>query len=297
MNPNNLVVCADIGGSHITACLLNLETKQLITSSMSRLHIDSFADADKIIADWSKCIAEAMGGQAVKKVCLAMPGPFDYEAGICLIKDQGKYPHLYNLNIKELLGTSLGLTANDVYMNNDAACFLQGEVFSGSAVGYTSVIGITLGTGLGTAVCRKGVAHSADLWSLPFRESIAEDYISTRWIVKKYFELTGKEITGARQLTELISQDPNATAVFEEFGTSLGRFLVEFIKLEKPEIIVIGGNIAKAYAYFKEPVENEIRKEDTQVKIVTSVLGEDAMMIGAGGGWYMQEEWKVESGE
>ena len=64
-----------------------------------------------------------------------MPGPFDYEAGICLIRDQNKYPMLYGLNVKEHAGAGLAINADDIYINNDAACFLQGEVFCGSVSG------------------------------------------------------------------------------------------------------------------------------------------------------------------
>ncbi|MBV4358213.1 ROK family protein [Pinibacter aurantiacus] len=295
MRLDNLVVCADVGGSHITSCLLDLETRQLVKSSEVRLHIDSHAEADKIIADWSKCIAQSIGSHNVKKVCLAMPGPFDYEQGICLIQGLDKYPHLYNLNVKDLLGKSLGYSASDIYLNNDAACFLQGEVFSGSAKGYKTVIGVTLGTGLGTAVCRDGSAYSADLWSFPFKGTIAEEYISTRWFVKRYFELTGKEITGARELSTLIPNDQNASMIFEEFGHNLGSFLTAFMEKEQPEAIVIGGNIAKAYAFFGDTMENEIRKVNKDVMVTTAILGEDAMMIGAGGGWYMQLQQLVNS--
>lgn len=293
MQSNNLVVCADVGGSHITSCLLDLETRQLIKSSEARLNINSHAEADKIISDWSKCITQSTGNHHVRKVCLAMPGPFDYEAGICLIKGLDKYPHLYNLNVKDLLGKALGFSAKDIYLNNDAACFLQGEVFSGSAMGYNTVIGVTLGTGLGTAVCRDRFAHSADLWSFPFKGTIAEEYISTRWFVKRYLEMSGKTITGARELSTLVPKDPNASLIFEEFGHNLGCFLVAFMEQEKPEAIVIGGNIAKAYSFFKDNMEDEIRKANKEVVITTAILGEDAMMIGAGGGWYMQRELEI----
>ncbi|MDI3318341.1 ROK family protein [Pinibacter soli] len=294
MQSNNLVVCADVGGSHITSCLLDLETRQLIKSSEARVAIDSHAEADKIISDWSKCIGQSIGNSHVQKICIAMPGPFDYEVGICLIKGLDKYPHLYSLNVKELLAQALGFSAKDIYLNNDAACFLQGEVFSGSAMGYNTVIGVTLGTGLGTAVCRNGLAHSADLWRFPFKASIAEEYISTRWFVKRHFEMSGKKIIGAHELSTLISKDPNASIIFEEFGHNLGCFLAAFMEKEKPESIVIGGNIAKAYSFFKDTMENEIRKVNKEIVITTAVLGEDAMMIGAGAGWYMQTKVEEE---
>ena len=68
-------------------------------------------------------------------------------------------------------------------MMNDASCFLKGEVFGGAAKGYNHVIGITLGTGLGSATFKNGVVYDGDLYYTPFKESTAEDYLSTRWFI------------------------------------------------------------------------------------------------------------------
>jgi glucokinase len=43
------------------------------------------------------------------RIGISMPGPFDYENGICLIKGQNKYEALYGLYIKGLLADKLGI--------------------------------------------------------------------------------------------------------------------------------------------------------------------------------------------
>ena len=67
------------------------------------------------------------------KIGIAMPGPFDYENGICYIKGLDKYESLFNLNVKEMLAQQLNIERSDIYMMNDASCFLKGEVFGGVA--------------------------------------------------------------------------------------------------------------------------------------------------------------------
>src|SRR5690349_3506193 len=129
---HSIVIGADIGGSHITAAQIDVTDRQLINASLVRMHVDSMAPAQQVIDVWAACIKQAMQNTPVAKICLAMPGPFNYEEGICLINDQNKYPQLYELNVKTMLAQALGIQPSAIYINNDAACFLQGEVFCGS---------------------------------------------------------------------------------------------------------------------------------------------------------------------
>ncbi len=94
------------------------------------MHVDSMAAAQEVIGVWATCIKQAMGQEPVEKICLAMPGPFNYEEGICLISDQNKYPQLYKLNVKNMLAQALEIQPAAIYINNDAACFLQGKCFA-----------------------------------------------------------------------------------------------------------------------------------------------------------------------
>ncbi len=79
---------------------------------------------------------------------------------------------------------------------------MEGEVFGGCAQGFKSAFGVTLGTGLGTTFFNGEFATDEDLWDSPFRNSICEDYLATRWFVNHYKELTGEEISGTKDLLD-----------------------------------------------------------------------------------------------
>jgi glucokinase len=288
MTSHSIVIGADIGGSHITAAQIDLTDRRLIASSLVRLHVDSMAAADEVIAVWAKAIKQAAQKTEFQKICLAMPGPFDYEEGICLISDQSKYPALYALNVKELLGVALNIQPSAIYINNDAACFLQGEVFCGSVSGFENVISVTLGTGLGTALYENGRARSADLWNMPFLDGMAEEYLSTRWFVKQYAAITGKQISGVRELAGLAMADTLIKDLFVEFGKNLAAFLNRFIQQTGAEAVVIGGNIAQSYSLFKDALLAGVKSRSPNVTITTSLLGEEAALVGAGSFWYQQ---------
>lgn len=289
MTDDSIVIGADIGGSHITAACVDLGKKQMIASSLSRCHVDSLAAAQQVISEWAHCIKASAGNGAFKKICLAMPGPFDYEAGVCLIQDQSKYPMLYGLNVKKLLAEELDIAVDNIYINNDAACFLQGEVFCGSVSGFDNVIGVTLGTGLGSAVYENGLARSADLWQMPFENGIAEDYLSSRWFVKYYSAATGGQINGVKELAALAPADNVVNGLFDEFGKNLAIFLNRFIDDTGAKAVVIGGNIAQAFPLFKNTLITGVQRRYPGVIIAASELGEQAALIGAASFWRHQQ--------
>ncbi|MBE7171594.1 MAG: ROK family protein [Williamsia sp.] len=277
-------VGVDIGGSHITAALIDLEHRVIVPGTLARQKLDPHGSAEEIIAVWSKAIREAQGGEPVKKVGIAMPGPFDYAVGISLIRNQNKYDALYGVNVKQLLAQALSISSGDIRLENDAACFLQGEAFAGAANGFDRSIGLTLGTGLGSARCRHGRAESLDLWNAPFKDTIAEDYISTRWFVNRYVQLTGKEVRGVKELVALAEHEPAVKQVFDEFIINLQHFLQTIIQDETPQVLVIGGNIAHAYALFEKAIQHT-KEEHHHVHIRKAELGETAAILGAASLW------------
>ncbi|HEY0271808.1 MAG TPA: ROK family protein, partial [Chitinophaga sp.] len=123
---NNVVLGIDIGGSHITAALVNLDTRNVVEDSWRRTRVNSMGTAQEIIHEWCVVITEIFDAYqpAQKKLALAMPGPFDYQAGISLMQNQQKYDALYGLNVKELLAAACGVPVTNIHLINDAACFL-----------------------------------------------------------------------------------------------------------------------------------------------------------------------------
>jgi len=291
---SNYFIGADIGGTHCSTALVDLQQKKIVSSSFARTAIDASAEAGEIITAWSSCILSAKKNADTGAVCLAMPGPFDYERGISLMQGQHKYEKLYGLNIKELLAHKLQVPATDIFMDNDAACFLHGEVFAGAAARHAdeTVIGITLGTGLGSAIYKQGAAKNANLWCMPFQEGIAEDYLSSGWFIQRFRELTGIVVPGVKELAQLVTTNEKAKLVFLEFGSHLAQFLLQFIQMEQPAAVCIGGNISKAFALFGNAVRDAIGRQYPHITIEPSLLGEEGVLLGAVGSWFFKQQQK-----
>lgn len=280
---DSFVLGIDIGGSHLTAALVNEATRKSVPDSYTRLRVNSNGTAEEILNTWTSAIRDIYATHPVKnkRVGIAMPGPFDYDKGISLIKGLDKYESLYKLNVKELLSEKLGIPVASILMMNDAACFLRGEVYYGAARGYTDVIGITLGTGTGSAMHHNGITEDANLGPSPFMDSIADEYFSTRWFVKRYAARSGNTVKDVKTLTERYANDENAKVVFSEFVKNLAVFLEGFVHAEKPQIIVMGGNIAQSASLFLDDLVAQLAAKGIKIPIVNAQLGEEAAILGA----------------
>ncbi|MBC7566412.1 MAG: ROK family protein [Pedobacter sp.] len=274
----------DIGGSHITAAHVDCTSYSIIDSSMKRERVFSMDDAETIFNSWASVLSSLIvkEGDDRTKIGIAMPGPFDYKEGICLMKGQEKYDALYGMNVRTILSERLGISGDDILFINDAEAFLRGELAAGAASDFDRAIGITLGTGLGSTSNCNGEVVDMNLAFYPFLDSIAEEYISTRWFLKRYKELTGKEIKNVELFLNTDCSDTKAS-IFDEFATNLSSFLNDFIADQKPQVLVIGGNIAKTWDHFIEPLKKRIT--DKSVVIRRTEMWEDAALVGAACTW------------
>jgi len=276
------IVGIDIGGSHITMAQVDPEKREIISSTYVREHVDSFGTRETIFSAWISAIEKA-AIDLVKKdllIGIAMPGPFDYENGISLMQ-QGKFIDIYKVNIKEELAERLSISKDQVHFVNDAGAFLEGEIFGGCVQEYSRIFGVTLGTGLGTAFYNGKEATDEDLWNSPFKESICEDYLATRWFVNHYKVLTGEEISGTKDLLDKPKEIQ--AQIFADYADSFGEFIVKYVRNYDPEVLVIGGNIAKVYPYFKSRLNQHLQEHKINLPIKISAIFEDAAILGAAG--------------
>lgn len=284
-NPLNeeIVIAADIGGSHITVAPINLSSAQAIREKIFRMRVNSKASKDEILNTWLNVLETAFCAlpQRPTKLAIAMPGPFDYEKGVAYIKGLDKYESLYGIDIKNEFAGVLGIPVDQVLFRNDAEAFLHGEVATGLVEMDERVLGLTLGTGMGTAFSCNGETTDLNLGSTLYKTSIADDFFTTRWFVKRYHELSNKTIDGVETLTRLAGNDKVADLIFEEYAYCLADFLIRYIKDRKIDVLVFGGNISKANQLFLPQLGAMLTNHEITPKIKLALQGEQSAMIGA----------------
>lgn len=289
----NISIGVDIGGSHITCAGVNILTGKIMEGTKAERKVDNQAQAAVIIGKWSEALKETLSAFPVdrlKGIGFAMPGPFDYVKGISYIKGVSKFDNLYGLNIAEAISESLKLP-DDCFVRfmNDASSFAVGEAWAGIAANYKKSLAITLGTGFGSAfidnripiVDGDTVPKIGCVYHLPYKESIADDYFSTRGLLKRYRDATGREVSGVKEMVEAEDDADIVGRLFMDFGYDLGTFLSPWLKKFGAEVLVMGGNISYAFNLFEGSLKEAFAAGKCNVDIAISALKEDAALLGS----------------
>jgi glucokinase len=289
----NIAIGTDIGGSHISCAAIDLVTGQILRETLTEREVNNQAQANEIIAVWAEALSGVLAKVPFKKVKgigFAMPGPFDYVKGICYIRGVAKYENLYGINITYAIASALGVPESFlIRFMNDASSFAVGEAWAGSATDFNRSLSITLGTGFGSAfisnripiVDGPEVPRLGCVYHLPYNGGIADDYFSTRGLLSRYRNITGKELKGVKELAALVGSEKLVADLFMDFGIKLGEFLSFWLKKFNAEILVIGGNISHAYSLFGDVFENSLKNENCNCKVALSKLKEDAALLGS----------------
>lgn len=284
---DNIITGIDIGGTHITVCKVDLTDMKVIETTRVRHEIDTTLSKEEVMGAWAMAIktcAENYNDE-IGKIGIAMPGPFDYENGVSLITGLHKYESLYGQNVKEMLAAALHIPAPHILMMNDATAFLLGEWKAGAGKGCNHLIGITLGTGFGSAFGLNNTLTDGDLWCFPYKNGRAEDVLCARWLVNTYNNRTDKQVDHVKELAKRAETDAVALTVFREFGNTLGSVLVQRFADNFPEHIVVSGNISKAFHLIQPACEEVLHTHGISCTMLPAVLGEDAALIGAAYLW------------
>lgn len=284
----------DIGGTHITAAVIDKQEMKVIQSSVYKESFNSNLPVKEVLDIWKNVIKTAIQNSKVNDIsgiAVCMPGPFDYEKGICWIKDQSKYEYFYGLNVRELLLESLNFSKDfPVLFENDAVCFGRGEIFKHQENLSKKVMAVTLGTGLGACFIDKGVSINSgnsvpadgEIYNLPYKEGIAEDYVSVRGLLSHYKSLNNKNLNNGLELYNLAkSGDQSAILVFEKIGEDLAEVVIPWIKNFAADHIIIGGKIANGSDLFLSAFCKKIEESNLNIQVSISNDNEIAALLGA----------------
>ncbi|WP_164108429.1 MULTISPECIES: ROK family protein [Sphingobacterium] len=272
------ILACDIGGTHITSAIVACDTWSILSETITRAEVNSSKNAKSIFQSWTNAIKESIArfNGPIDQIGIAMPGPFDYENGISLMNGQNKYDDLYKLDITSALREELESPSIDIRYINDAAAFLQGEIFATGRHQEHCILGITLGTGLGSAIWQQGdKAYDANLWNTPYKDSIFEEYLVTRWFTRRFEELSGLQEFGLKEIIEKHHQTDFFQSIMVEYRSNLYQFLTFFSDKHLCNNYIIGGNIAKAWGI----INNDNSFVDFNIRI--GEYEEKAALIGA----------------
>lgn len=283
--PGTRVIALDVGGTSVKSALVapggHVIGKPYITP------IDSAGDADSIVNTFAQIVRAHIReshSSHLLGVALGFPGPFDYQAGICLIEGVEKYGGIYGFNMRDALRARLDLGDLPILFRNDAEAAVVGEARYGIGGDYRRLIGVTLGTGCGSAFLMDGVPVTSGpgvppngwLYPVLFRGLRADDIFSRRGLEARLRAASDTERNVKDAAEAARAGDANARQVFEAFGADLGVFLNPFAGAFAAEALLVLGQIAGAMDLFGPSLSRAL-----SVPALPGERGPDAALLGA----------------
>lgn len=202
------------------------------------------------------------------------------------------------MNGKQLLSDLQEKIGAHFSLENDANCFVVGEATHFSAKQPTCIFGAVLGTGCGAGilvndVLLTGATQLAGEWGHMSinskgpqcycgRKGCVERYVSGKGLEEQYRIITSSELTFEGIMNRYRAGGLIERKFFDNFISNLAYSLANIITILDPEIIIIGGGIAKVDEIF-ELLPAQVRKQLNREAPIFSrpSLGESSCAIGA----------------
>jgi glucokinase len=282
----------EIGGTHVTAAWV--DPADWRPSGVSRHDLDSHADANGLLSVFVAACAD-LDAPTGLHWGVAMPGPFDYVAGIGHFTGVGKFDALDGVDVRARLLQMMPCRPARISFINDASAFLVGEWLAGTAQDASRCVAITLGTGVGSAFLDDGVVvdsgpdvpPSAEVHLLDYAGHPLEDWVSRRAIKRIFAERSarsdqhGPNDLDVKEIMDLArSGDQVAAEVVQAAFQVLGEVLGPWLKRFGAEVLVLGGSISRSWDLIESPLRKGL-SGSLELPVRVTADAERSALIGA----------------
>ena len=297
----------DVGGTSVKMGLFDMEG-----AVIDKWEIPTRTEngGENILPDIADSINQKIEKEQYEKadivgIGIAVPGP---------VNDEGVVNKAVNLGwgvipVKETMEKLCGIPTQ---VGNDANVAALGEMWKGGGQGYTSLVVVTLGTGIGGGVIVDGRlvtgAHGAGgeighLHVMDGEEEACncgcrgclEQYGSATGIVrlanrvrartKEPSVLRETEVSAKTVFDAVKAGDKTAVMIAEEFGEILGKGFAMIASVLNPAAFVVGGGVSKAgtvlFEYIRPSFEKYAFPGSKNVEFELATLGNDAGIYGS----------------
>jgi len=238
------IIGVDLGGTKVR---VGAVAGGRVARAVSR-PISGQAAEQVVLEEIASAIAELHDEQVVGIGC-GVPSVVDVATGT--VFEVENIPSWKRVPLKAVLERRFGVPT---YVNNDANAFAVGEHVFGKGRTYRDLVGLTLGTGLGTGVIIGGLLHSGrnccagEIGAMPHKGLTLEDWCAGRFFLREGGVSGGEAHERAR------SGDAAAIALFERFGRELAEAVMIVCYAYDPEAVILGGSIAAGFDLFEAPM-------------------------------------------
>jgi glucokinase len=275
---NNNIIGIDLGGTNISAGLVIKTELQQLSSEKINAH----GSADEVLQELFSATDQLMN-DSVNAIGIGVPGLVDHQNGF--VFDVVHIPSWKQIPLQKWMEERYHVP---VRINNDANCFALGEFYFGKGRDCNSMIGLTIGTGLGSGLILNKKLFSGkycgagEFGMIDYLDKCYEYYCSGQYFNNVY------QIDGEVVFKKAREGNPDAIRMYEEMGAHLGNAIKMILYALDVEMIVLGGSVRHAYPFFSKMMWQQIKTtafqksaEDLRIEISelknSGVLGAAAL--------------------
>lgn len=291
----------DIGGTSVKLGIVD-ETGTVRAKAEESVNFDGYQTpvlttvlrtAKKFLTEQGKKPEDLVG------IGVSATGQIDSKTGV-VAGTCGNFPNYIGSPIKAELEAAFGLP---VTVANDANCMCLGEVWVGGAKGYTDVIGVTLGTGVGGGILTGGHllegsrglggelghfrTHALDgALCTCGATGCWEHYAATTALVRKAQSYNEAWNNGRVIFEQAQAGNTRILTLLDDWIDEIAQGLAGMVHIFNPQLILIGGGVSAQQELLIDPLAKKVRASIMPafaegLEIRAAQLHNDAGMVGA----------------
>jgi len=308
------VLAVDLGGTKIITALISSEGQV-----MAREYTLTLADEgpQAVIKRIFSAIDSTLNlsnldPSQLDSMSIAAAGAISIDKGV--VTSSPNLPGWHDVPLRDIVNKKYSV---NTFLINDASAAALGEHCFGAGKGTNNLILLTLGTGIGGGIIINGKLYNGSsgsageighmtidvngprcrcgnigcLEALASGTAVAREAIrrikqGRRSSLNQMVEGKVENITAKKVGVAARDGDSLALEVISEAATYLGVGMVNLVNIFNPEIIIVGGGMAKMGDLLLEPAREVVRERACSlsaqmVRIVLAQLGDDAGAFGA----------------
>lgn len=245
----NSIIAVDLGGTSLRVG--KIQGTQ-ITERTSRSV--PMTDNDQVVVKELINAIETLFDEEVAGIGVGVPSLVDVDRGIVYAVQN--IPSWKEVHLKDALEDVFHVP---VYVNNDANCFAVGECHYGKGRSYQHIVGISIGTGLGSGIIIDRILYNGancgagEIGTIPYKEDTVEYYCSGQFFSRQY------GTSGENIFERAKAGDPIALQAYNEFGYEMAHAMMIALYAYDPQIVILGGSVSQAFEFFKKTMMEKLQ--------------------------------------
>jgi glucokinase len=243
------IIGIDMGGTNIRAGSVKNDSLSSILSQ----RINSKGSIEEVLQELFD-LADQLISPETKAIGIGVPGLVNEEQSV--VYDVVNIPSWKEVPLQQLMQQRYQLP---VLINNDANCFALGEFYFGKGKGHDSMIGLTIGTGLGSGIIINKKLYNGknggagEFGMIDYLDKYYEYYASGHFFQNVY------GISGETVFQKAAAGDKEALKMYEELGMHLGNAIKTILYAYDVDLIIVGGSVRHAFSYFSKTMWQQIQ--------------------------------------